>query len=156
MCLLLGNGNSWGQILESIKKEGKCECGLVFGHESSWEPGTRNLYILIYKSPVLPIVFWMNYNYTTYNTCQSKTIVTFLPEQHVVFFAIYSLCCNCLSHSYATVNLYSNLEMPMNNQTQNPLDLCIARWAVTSSPWLFCLYRGWQTTQLYRDYNRPL
>ena len=29
-------------------------------------------------------------------------------------------------------------------------------WAMKKGPWLFGLYTGWWTTQLYRDYNKPL
>ena len=33
--------------------------------------------------------------------------------------------------------------------------LYIYNWAM-KKPWLVRLYRGWKTTQLYRDYNKPL
>ena len=29
-------------------------------------------------------------------------------------------------------------------------------WAVFSSPWLVVWYRGWNPTQLYGDYNKPI
>ena len=31
----------------------------------------------------------------------------------------------------------------------------VLMWAVTSWPWLFAVYRGWNTTQLYGDCNKP-